>query len=243
MVNGLIFSPTRPHRLTSTPHNNTSQDVFPPPSPKIEAIAHVVVERRRSRHNSTTASPFSVLTSRSPFLTATPTMATTLEMHELEMTCHNPSSNVVPQGLRHGPGKAVLEEDKFAKDTIHATQPRVKVREKAPQETPSRNKASLGVRMPPPATKRGISRLRRPQSVFIRLLRDADYLLCRVLQYLSGEDLLHLSQVNQQLRQLILKDKTLRDRRTTYLTTRRSDRNRVGKVRCLGVCLSVCLWW
>lgn len=213
--------------------------MFPPPSPKIEAIACVVVERRRSRHNSTSASPITTtsLPSRSPFLT--PTTATTLEMHELEMTCHESSSNVMPQRTRNRPGTAVQEENKFEKDTIHTTQPRVKLRVKAPQETPTRSKANLGVRMPPPATKRAISRLRRPQSAFIRLLREADYLLCRVLQYLSGEDLLCLSQVNQQLRQLILKDKTLRERRTMYLTTRRSDRNRVGKVRCFGVCVSV----
>ncbi|XP_063888012.1 F-box only protein 43-like isoform X2 [Scylla paramamosain] len=127
------------------------------------------------------------------------TTVSTLEMNELEVTCE---ANISQKPLR------------------------VKTRLLETLQKPGRTKATVSSRLPPSRT---ITRLRKPPTVFIRLLKEADYLARRVLRYLSGEDLLRLSHVNQQLRDLIVKDKVLNSRRTSYLNARRSDHDRVGK--------------
>lgn len=108
---------------------------------------------------------------------------------------------------------------------------RVTARSSGTQQTPSKTKI---------LPLRAITRRRKPQSAFVSLLKEAPYLLRRVLKYLNGEELLHLSHVNQQLRDLILKDKVLGGRRASYLQARKAKRDNVGKVRT--ACLLSKVW-
>ncbi|MPC48624.1 hypothetical protein E2C01_042404 [Portunus trituberculatus] len=129
------------------------------------------------------------------------TTTTTLEIDELEMTCKAPV-NLKPL--------------------------RVKARSLETLHKPGKTKTTVGLRLPPSRT---ITRLRKSPAVFVRLLKEADYLARRVLRYLNGEDLLRMSHVNRQLRELILQDKVLNGRRMNHINAKRSDRDRVGQVR------------
>ena len=216
---------TLPCRLTSTPYTNGRQDVFRLPLPKIEG------NTRRTRYNSASDSPITNScqdvfrlpppkiegTTRQTRYNSTPdssiittttttTTITTVEIDEVEVTC---------------------------KETINQKPLRVKARSLETLHRPSRTKATVGPRLSPSRT---ITRLRKPAPVFTRLLKEADYLAHRVLRYMSGKDLLRVSHVNRQLRELILQDKVLDGRRMNYVNAKRTDRDRVGKVRnVLGV--------
>lgn len=71
---------------------------------------------------------------------------------------------------------------------------------------------------------------RKPQYVFVRMLKEAEYLVHKVLKHLCGQDLLHLSHVNGQLREIILGNKRLNDRRVAFVNGKRKECERFGKV-------------
>ncbi|XP_071541231.1 F-box only protein 5-like [Panulirus ornatus] len=70
---------------------------------------------------------------------------------------------------------------------------------------------------------------RKPQYIFARMLKEADYLVVKVLAHLSGQDLLNLSHVNRQLREMILGNKRLNARRVAFINGRRKECENVGK--------------
>lgn len=77
---------------------------------------------------------------------------------------------------------------------------------------------------------RHTERRKKSHSVFVRLLKDAEYMVYKVFKYLSGLDLLHLSHVNQQLRRLILYNKKLNIKRLKFIHSTKQECERVGKV-------------
>nr|XP_045617206.1 F-box only protein 43-like [Procambarus clarkii] len=70
---------------------------------------------------------------------------------------------------------------------------------------------------------------KKPLNILNRMLKDTEYLVFKVLKYMSGQDLLHLSHVNQQLRNIILQNKVLDSRRMSYINRRRKEQEHIGK--------------
>lgn len=125
-----------------------------------------------------------------------------IEMCELEMTCETEASQV----------NSVFPKNKSNKKTEHP---------KHADKSESSNNVYL---------LRLTERRKKNQCVFVRLLKDAKYMIYKVLKYLSGHDLLRLSHVNQELRQIIIHDKNLNTKRMTFISTRRKQCDQVGKV-------------
>ncbi|KAG7166306.1 F-box only protein 43-like [Homarus americanus] len=94
---------------------------------------------------------------------------------------------------------------------------------------PKRYTHSDDTTQPKSPLMRCIVKRRKPQHVFIRLLKDAEYLVFNILEYLSGQELVHVSHVSQQLRQIVLQDKTLNSRRMTFINARLKEKREVGK--------------
>ncbi|KAK3878053.1 hypothetical protein Pcinc_017266 [Petrolisthes cinctipes] len=129
--------------------------------------------------------------------------STALEMCELEVACLGTSN------LQTNIPSTSKKIEPFREQSKHLA-----------RNLPERQKATLS---------KVITRRRASQWVFVRLLGEADYLAVRVLKYLSGKDLLTISHVNRQLRNLILQDKILSSRKTSYIIKRKKECENVGK--------------
>ncbi|XP_053648669.1 F-box only protein 5-like [Cherax quadricarinatus] len=129
-------------------------------------------------------------------------ITTPIEICELEMTCDKDSDKVENLLPINEQSKLVSKETK---------------------STSSKRAASKKISL------RLIRKCKKPSNVLIRMLKEADYLVYKVLKYMSGEDLLHLSHVNKQLRDTILQDKGLDRRRMAFINGRRKDLEHVGK--------------
>ncbi|XP_068209752.1 F-box only protein 5-like [Palaemon carinicauda] len=70
-----------------------------------------------------------------------------------------------------------------------------------------------------------ILRTKKPVNVFLRILKEADYLLYEVLKHLCPQDLISVSHVSRQLRSFILGHKEL----SVTIAKRRKECERIGK--------------
>ncbi|XP_063604876.1 F-box only protein 43-like [Penaeus indicus] len=74
-----------------------------------------------------------------------------------------------------------------------------------------------------------ILRYRKSQNVLVRLLHEADYLVEELLKYLPVRDLIRLSHVNRQLRQIVLGHNVSNKRRLAYIKSFKSEKEHCGK--------------
>lgn len=84
-----------------------------------------------------------------------------------------------------------------------------------------------------------ILRYRKSQTVLVRLLREADYLVEELLRYLPAQDLVRLSHVNRQLRQIILGHNVSNTRRLAYINSFKREKEHQGKV-CMFTVIVIC---
>ncbi|ROT83635.1 hypothetical protein C7M84_023168 [Penaeus vannamei] len=98
---------------------------------------------------------------------------------------------------------------------------------------PSPRKASIEVKSRICSRTQALSgpilRHRRSQNVLVRLLQEADYIVEEILKYLPPRDLIRLSHVNRQLRQIILGHNISNARRLAYINSFKREREHQGK--------------
>lgn len=88
-----------------------------------------------------------------------------------------------------------------------------------------------------------ILRHRKSQNVLVRLLHEADYLVEELLKYLPAQDLIRLSHVNRQLRQIVLGHNVSNARRLAYINRLKREREHHGKVCMFSFCYLLQLKW
>ena len=175
------------------------------------------------------------------------------------MTSDPTPNNVLPRGQTRSSVTTLTSKNLF-KGQIESLVPSLtpdklgkgQIRSSVNTVTPARLKVTIGHRVPSARSRKAKkgrriqiskSTIKKTKShpVFVRILKEADDLLWRVMGYLTGEDLLRLSHVNRHLRHLIQHDRVLEERRMSYLQGRMTDCDQLGKVRmCFLLMMNKC---